>query len=69
MIDTLNDFLASNPPVMSYQECLEIVDQAEHGEIVRAVVDVFFIRVDNKMYCVWLYGDTSTGKTEFLRCY
>lgn len=67
--ESLEHYIENNPTDKNGVECLQIVDDALHDKVIRAVVNTFFKRKDTKKYCVWLNGLTSSGKSEFIKCY
>ncbi len=65
--ETLDRFTAA-------QECLvddpvKAIDDARHGEVLRAVYSIFFERKDPKKHLVWLYGRRNTGKSTFIKLF
>ena len=67
--ESLDHYIEKNPTNKTGVECLQIVDGALHDKAIRAVVNTFFRRKDRKKYCCWLNGFTSSGKSEFIKCY
>jgi len=67
VVDTLEDYIRRHEVDLS-KDHLKTVRQAGHGQLVAAVVKIFFSRraVDNKRYAVWLVGPTSAGKSKFI---
>ena len=68
LIESLDKYLEANIIEDTGPKCLEIVDVALHNEAIRAIVDCFFNREDEKKYCVWLRGATSSGKSKLIKC-
>ena len=68
MIESLEKYLEANVIEDTGSRCLEIVDTALHNEAIRAIVECFFHREDDKKYCVWLRGETSSGKSKLIKC-
>jgi hypothetical protein len=69
MHESLHSYISKNPTVQNGQECLQIVYDTLHKDILDAVVDTFFKRIDTKKHCVWLTGSTSSGKSSFITCF
>ena len=67
ILENLKDYVSkireNSKPI---SEIKTIFEEADHATFVKAVCDLLILNKNRKMNVVWIYGQTSTGKTEFL---
>lgn len=65
--ETLDSYLLDNPlREVTGEECVKMISEAGHYNILKAVHDIFFKREDKKKRLVWLHGPRNTGKSSFI---
>ena len=48
---------------------MQAVDEAGHGDFLRATHEIFIERKDPKKHLVWLYGKRNAGKSTFIKMF
>ena len=67
LFETLADYNDENCSELNKAECYDKVINADHGDCMHAVNNVWFKREDPKKHLVWLYGKRNSGKSSFIK--
>ena len=65
--ETLEKFTSEND--CEVDDPVKAVDDAGHGEFLRATHEIFIERNDPKKHLVWLYGKRNAGKSTFIKMF
>ena len=65
--ESLDDFTRNNP--CQVEDPVKAVEEAGHGEFLRATHEILIERRDPKKHLVLLYGKRNSGKSTFMKMF